>query len=162
MEKNYSPTPRGEKAKNNFLEGYNCAQSVVLAFSDLLPFEEKTALRLASSFGGGMGRLREVCGAVSGMFFILGSLYGYDDPNAYDAKAELYSRIQELAAQFKGYTGTIICRELLGLSQGPDSPAPEHRTAVYYHSRPCGEFIALAASLLETYIKEHPYENHPL
>lgn len=162
MEKEFVSTPRGEKAKENFFEGYNCAQSVVLAFADLLPFDSSTALRLASSFGGGMGRLREVCGAVSGMFFILGNLYGYDDPKAYDAKAELYSRIQFLAGQFREHTGTIICRELLQLDHKVDEPAPEHRTETYYHSRPCGEFICLAASLLETYIKEHPYENHTL
>lgn len=155
-------TVRGIQAKENFLKGFNCAQSVVLAFADLLPFDEKTALRLVSPFGGGMGRLREVCGAVSGMFFILGNLYGYDDPNVYDGKAELYARVQELAAAFREENGTIICRELLNLDHKNDVPTPAHRTASYYQSRPCGQYIAIAASLLETYIKEHPYESYSL
>ena len=103
------------KAMELFLDGYNCAQSVFTAFCDLHGMEEKEALRLSSSFGGGMGRMREVCGALSGIFMAAGLLYGYDSPDDKDAKTEHYRRIQELAGAFKERTGTLLCRELLGL-----------------------------------------------
>ena len=106
---------KGEQAKAFFKEGYNCSQAVALAFCDEIGIERRKLLRMVSSFGGGMGRLREVCGAVSGMFFVAGALYGYDDPKDTQAKKEHYARIQELAAQFQVETGSIVCRELLGL-----------------------------------------------
>lgn len=102
-----------------------------------------------------MGRLREVCGAVSGMFFVAGALYGYDDPKDTQAKKEHYARIQELAAQFQAETGSIVCRELLGLEGRDHSPVPSERTAEYYKKRPCQEMVAIAARLMETYIADH-------
>ena len=118
--------------------------------------DREQALRLASSFGGGMGRLREVCGAVSAMFLIAGCLYGYDNPKAFEEKAELYARIQELAASFREQYGSIVCRELLSPEAAGTGHIPEHRTEEYYKKRPCPEQIGEAAAILEQYIKEHP------
>ena len=140
------------KAKTLFLEGYNCAQAVFLAFEELYPIDRGTALRLSSSFGGGMGRLREVCGAVSGMFMVAGVLFGYDSPVDHDAKKNHYARIQELAKEFEAENGSIICRVLLGLGEGKDSPNPEHRTEKYYKKRPCVELVENAAAIMEDYI----------
>ncbi len=146
---------KGEQAKAFFKEGYNCSQAVALAFCDEIGIERRKLLRMVSSFGGGMGRLREVCGAVSGMFFVAGALYGYDDPKDTQAKKEHYARIQELAAQFQVETGSIVCRELLGLEGRDHSPVPSERTAEYYKKRPCQEMVAIAARLMETYIADH-------
>lgn len=143
-------------AMANFYEGYNCSQSIVLAFADLIPIEKSTLLRMASSFGGGMGRLREVCGSVTGMFMIAGILYGYDGPETGQVKADHYARIQELARRFEETHGSIVCREMLGLSVRHDVPVPEARTQEYYKKRPCPEIIGDAADLLEQYIKENP------
>lgn len=138
-----------EKAANNFREGYNCAQSVLLAFANKVGLKENEALKLASSFGGGMGRLREVCGAVSAMFMIAGILKGYTEPNNDIVKANHYKLIQDLAAEFKLKHGTIICRELLGLDGTEFSPIPSARTDEYYKERPCEEFIRCAAEIVE-------------
>lgn len=138
-----------EKAANNFRDGYNCAQSVLLAFANKVGLKENEALKLASSFGGGMGRLREVCGAVSAMFMIAGILKGYTEPNNDIVKANHYKLIQDLAAEFKSKHGTIICRELLGLDGTEFSPIPSARTDEYYKERPCEEFIKCAAEIVE-------------
>lgn len=140
---------RKEQAMELFSDGYNCAQSVVLAFSDLTGLDERTLAKLSSSFGGGMGRLREVCGAVTGAFMVLGLLYGYDDAKAGEKKAEHYTRIQKFAEKFSEETGSIVCRELLGLDQGKDSPKPDERTAEYYKKCPCRELVGLSAEILE-------------
>lgn len=150
---------KGEFAKNLFLEGYNCSQSVLGAFADDLGLDRETAMRLASSFGGGMGRLREVCGAVSGMFMVAGLKYGYSDPHDKDAKAKHYKRIQDLAAEFRGENGSIVCRELLGLPGGPDHPVPAERTPDYYKKRPCAELVKCAAEIMKNYMEEHKDEN---
>lgn len=147
---------RKDVAMKLFEEGYNCAQSVFLAFEDLHGIDEKTAAALSSSFGGGMGRLREVCGAVSGMFMVAGVLYGYDDPKAREEKTEHYARIQELAGAFEKANGSIVCRELLGLSVKKEAPKPSERTAEYYKKRPCKELVGQAAEILEQYIAAHP------
>jgi len=147
---------RREAAMENFRKGYNCSQSIVLAFADILPVDRTMLLRLASSFGGGMGRLREVCGSVTGMFMIAGLLYGYDGPETGQVKADHYAGIQELAHRFEEKHGTIVCREMLGLSVRHDVPVPEARTAEYYKKRPCAEIIGDAAEILDQYIREHP------
>lgn len=152
---NESPT-KAEKARKLFLSGHNCAQAVFLAFSKELGLDEQTALKLSSGFGGGMGRLREVCGAVSGMFMVLGMKYGSADPTDQKTKAQLYARIQQLASQFKEENGSIICRELLSLPPGPQDPTPQERTPAYYKVRPCPEKVACAAGLLEKYLHENP------
>ncbi len=145
-----------KKARELFREGYNCAQAVFLAFSDLTGMDEKCALALSSSFGGGMGRLREVCGAVSGAFMAMGVLYGYTDPSDHKAKAAHYERIQEVARRFREKNSSIICRELLALGPGPDEPTPEKRTEEYYHRRPCEDYVGIAAAILDEYISENP------
>lgn len=145
-----------EKAKALFLEGYNCTQAVVGAFAEEVGIEKKQLFNIASSFGGGMGRLREVCGSVSGMFFVAGALYGYHDPKDLQAKKEHYARIQELAAQFQKLYGSIVCRQLLGAAGKDTEPAPSARTQEYYKKRPCVEMVGTAARLMEEYIEEHP------
>lgn len=148
---------RKEQAMTYFREGYNCAQSVFLAFCDLTGFDQKTALRLAAPFGGGIGRQREVCGAVSGMCLVAGALYGYDDTKNKDAKAAHYKMVQELCARFrKRAGGSILCRDLLG-AEGRDTAAtPADRTQAYYEKRPCVELVGEAADILEQWIKKHP------
>ena len=141
-----------EKAVENFRSGYNCAQSVFLAFAEDFGFDKETALKLSSSFGGGMGRLREVCGAVSAMFAIAGLKKGYTTPNNDDIKAKHYELIQSLAEDFKSKFGTIICRELLELPEGKDSPIPSKRTEEYYQTRPCESFIRFASEIIENKI----------
>ena len=143
-------------AEENFLNGYNCTQAVFLAFQDLFEMDEKTAAKLSSSFGGGMGRLREVCGAVSGMFLVAGMLYGYDTPGAHQEKSDHYKRIQELAKAYELENGSIVCRELLGLSEKRQQPVPEKRTEEYYTKRPCPKLVCMAAAIMGQYIEEHP------
>ena len=145
-----------QKAMNLFKDGYNCSQSVFLAFQDLYGIDRSTALKLSSSFGGGMGRLREVCGAVSGMFLTAGVLYGYDSPKDRSSKTEHYKRIQQLARSFEESNGSIVCRKLLGLGQKKESYVPEERTKDYYRKRPCEQIVGCAAYIMEEYIKSHP------
>ncbi|MDO4491598.1 MAG: C-GCAxxG-C-C family protein [Lachnospiraceae bacterium] len=144
-----------EQAMTLFAEGYNCSQSVALAFSEYFSMERDTLAAIASSFGGGMGRLREVCGAMSGIALVLGQIYGYSDPKAKQEKNDHYARVQQLAKQFEEKNGSIVCRELLGLSVKHDVPEAAERTAEYYKKRPCKEIVGIAAELLENYIREN-------
>ncbi len=146
-------------AEDLFLQGYNCSQAVLAAFSDEIGLDRETAFKLSSSFGGGMGRMREVCGAVSAMFMIAGMKYGYSNPKDSNAKTEHYKLIQSLAATFKEENGSIVCKELLGLLKGPDSPVPEARTPSYYKKRPCVELVKSAAKIMSDYLEENNYEN---
>lgn len=146
---------KGEIAKNNFLAGYNCSQAVALAFIAELNMDKDLIVRLVSGFGGGMGRMREVCGCVSGMVFVLSSLYGYSDPKDNTTKVHLYKRINDVADKYKELNGSIICRELLGLNE-PDGIVPEKRTEGYYKKRPCAELCKIAGDILEEYLKENP------
>ena len=149
---------RAESAKQHFTEGYNCAQAVVLAFSDLLPTDKETLLKLASSFGGGMGRLREVCGAVSGMFIVEGMLLGYSSPTDVDGKKDLYGKIRELAGKYSSENGSIICRELLAGTPHTDGGIPEQRSEEYYKKRPCGELVKIASQILAEHLIEEGIE----
>ena len=142
------------KAAELFLHGYNCAQAVAVAYCDLLGMKEEYAAKLASGFGGGMGGLREVCGAVSGMNLVLGCLYGYESPTDDEAKKLLYSQVRQLAEQFREQTGSIICREIL--KNPPTDPNPSPRTAEYYAKRPCARMVMVAAELLDGFIENHP------
>ena len=144
-----------EIAQANFKKGYNCAQSVVMAFCDYTGLTEKESARLASSFGGGLGRMREVCGAVSGMAIVAGILYGYDDPSVLGASAKHYALVQELAGAFREKNGSIVCRELLGDRSAVRS-VPEPRTEEYYKKRPCVELVGLAADILDEYVRKNP------
>lgn len=136
-----------------FVNGYNCAQAVAVAFSDVTGLDERTSAKLVSSFGGGMGRMREVCGAVSGMLFVAGTLYGYDTPDD-TAKKTHYARVQTLAGKFREQCGSIVCRELL--QNPPSDPNPTPRTEEFYKVRPCARFVMLAAQILDEYIAENP------
>lgn len=140
---------RGELAESYFKQGYNCAQAVLLAFGEETGLAAETAALISSSFGGGIGRLREVCGAFSGACMASGLLQGYCAPGATGEKQAHYKRIQELAGAFREENGAILCRELLELPTGPSDPAPEARTAGYYLRRPCGELVRSAADLLD-------------
>ena len=140
---------KAEYAAKLFKEGHNCSQAVLCAFCDELGMEHETALRLASSFGGGMGRLREVCGAVSGMFIVAGLKYGYTDVGDRSLKQKHYELIQTLSQRFKEINGSIICRELLGLDLKHESPVPEERTEMYYKKRPCAELVKCAAEIID-------------
>lgn len=150
----FSPEEREERAMNNFLAGYNCTQSVLLAFSDILPADEKMLATIASGFGGGMGRLREVCGAFSGMVAMAGFISPADDPSVKEARTKNYALVQDFAASFKDKNGgSVVCRELLGLDKPKDSsaiesPVPSDRTADYYKKRPCGKIIGAAARII--------------
>lgn len=151
-----SEKTRGDKAYELFMSGYNCSQAVAGAFADVLGMDMDTVTKLAGGFGGGMGRLREVCGTFSGIVMVVSMLYGYSDPKDNATKTELYTRIQELAEQFRRDNGSIICKELLGLSKPEGSPVPEQRTSEYYKKRPCPELCRYAADILERYIQNHP------
>ena len=143
-----------ERAKELFLGGYNCSQAVLLAFDDVTNLDEKTAAALASSFGGGMGRMREVCGAVSGALMVLGLAKGYTSPKDNEMKKEHYALVQEFAKRFKAENGSIICRELLEGVKTTAGGAPEERTQTYYKKRPCPELVWEAARITEELLEE--------
>lgn len=155
-------TVHEEKAKALFLQGYNCTQAVVGAFCEDMGLDMEQAVRMVSGFGGGMGRLREVCGTVSGMFFVLSYYYGYSKPRDNKSKTELYARVQELASRFRADQGSIICRELLGMAgvEASTDHVPEERTQQYYKKRPCPGLAAFAAKLLDEYMEENPPQSH--
>ena len=143
-------------AADLFLQGYNCAQAVAVAFCDVTGLDKNQTAKMVSAFGGGMGRLREVCGAVSGMFFVLGTLYGYDVSGNDTVKKALYEQVQALAEQFREENGSIICRDLL--NNPPSDPNPSPRTAEYYAKRPCAQMVMTAARLMDAFIAQHPLE----
>lgn len=140
-----------ERAKELFRNGYNCSQSVFCTFCEDLGIDFTQGLKLTSSFGGGMGKLREVCGAVTAMFMLTGLKYGYTSNTDDEAKTEHYRLIQELAQKFKDKYGSIICRELLNLES--DGYTPSKRTEEYYKSRPCEDFISFASELIQNYLE---------
>lgn len=151
---------RVEKAKRLFKEGgYNCCQAVVLAYNDIFGIDDTTAAALSSGFGGGMGRMREVCGSVSGMVLLAGLLKPAADPTDKEARIGNYALVQGLASEFKKRNGSIICKELLGLSSCstqtgnnihgiPESPVPSDRTQEYYQKRPCEELVGISAEII--------------
>lgn len=144
-----------DKAVELFVKGYNCSQAVLAAFCDEIGLDEKTALKLASSFGAGMGKMREVCGACSAMFMVAGLLDGYDSFDDIAAKTEHYALVQSLAEKFKERNGgTIICRELLKNIKTNTKPEPDKRTAEYYKNRPCAAFVKDAAEILDEYLEK--------
>ena len=146
----------GLYAAELFLQGYNCAQAVAVAFCDVTGLDKDFTAKMVSAFGGGMGRLREVCGAVSGMYFVLGHLYGYHTPGDDEVKKALYAQVQELAGKFREENGSIVCRD--SLKNPPSDPNPSPRTAEYYAQRPCARMVYTAATLMDQFIAEHPLE----
>ena len=142
-----------EKAKELFKSGYNCSQSVLGVFCEELGLDFDTAMKLASSFGGGMGRMREVCGTVSGMFMAAGLACAKSD-NSAGTKADQYKIVQELARRFREKNGSIICRELLQGVENSTLPVPSERTHDYYKKRPCVDLVGDSVEILEEYLKE--------
>ena len=144
----------GKRAREIFESGGNCAQSVFAAFADLTGYAYEDALRISSAFGGGIGRLRETCGAVSGGVLVIGCLYGYSDLPGSDAKAEGYRKTQQYVKAFEQATGSMWCHELLGLETWPEDPKPSERTAQYYAARPCGGIIEAGGRVLDELIEQ--------
>jgi len=144
-----------ERAKELFKQGFNCAQAVLGAFAEELGLDFDTAIKISSSFGGGMGRMREVCGTVTGMFMAAGLYYWDTESGNPQMKGEHYTRIQELARKFKEKNGSIICRELLAGVEKSASPTPSERTSEYYKKRPCVELVGDAAEIFEQYLREN-------
>lgn len=147
-------SPRAQRAYELFLQGYNCAQSVAGAFAGEMGLPPETVMRMASGFGGGIGRLRETCGTVSGMVLAAGMLRGYGTPETGEKKTQTYAMVQELVARFRAANGSIVCRELLGLAAPEGTPQAEARTPEYYRKRPCPRLAAQAAGILEAYLAE--------
>lgn len=144
----------GEEARRLFFMGYNCAQAVFCAFCDETGLTLDEAARLASSFGGGMGRLREVCGGVSGALMALGAIRGYDVPGDDEAKKAHYRLVQTYARRFQEKNGSIICRELLKNVPVTPGDIPEARTPEFYERRPCLRLVGEAAALLDQMLGE--------
>lgn len=160
---------RVEKAKRLFKEdGYNCCQAVALAYNDIFGIDDTTMAALSSGFGGGMGRMREVCGSVSGMVLLAGLLKPATDPSDKAARTGNYALIQDVAGEFKAINGSIICRDLLRLGGAiptsdqanaadihgiPESPVPSDRTPEYYKKRPCEELVGISARIIGEKIK---------
>ena len=142
-----------DKAKELFKSGYNCSQAVLGVFCEELGLDFETAMKIASSFGGGMGRMREVCGTVSGMFMAAGLAFASASDSPVE-KGEHYKRIQELAKRFKDKNGSIICRELLQGIESSSDPKPSPRTENYYKKRPCIELVGDSVEIFEQYLKE--------
>ena len=147
-----------EKAKELFKQGYNCSQAVLGVFCEELGLDFDTAMKIASSFGGGMGRMREVCGTVSGMFMAAGLAFASSSDSASE-KGEHYKRIQELAKRFKDKNGSIICRELLQGIESSNTPTPSERTEIYYKKRPCVELVGDSVEIFEEFLKENSSAN---
>ena len=139
---------RVEKAKTLFKQGFNCSQSVFAACADLYGIEDEAlALRLSASFGGGIGRMRQTCGAACGMFMLAGLENGSAVVGDAEGKKQNYALVQNLAEKFKKENGSLICAELLGIAPKPQEPTPEARTEEYYKKRPCAEMVASAVRI---------------
>ncbi len=154
--KEFDINERVAKAKKLFKEdGFNCCQAVVLAYNDLFGIDDSTAAAMSSGFGGGMGRMREVCGSVSGMVMLAGLIAPASDPSVKTDRTRNYALVQEVAGEFRRQNGSIVCRELLGLvpmgsgeTAVKESPEPSDRTPEYYRKRPCEELVGISARII--------------
>ncbi|MCQ2973908.1 MAG: C-GCAxxG-C-C family protein [Bacteroidales bacterium] len=154
---NLSPTEREQIAIENFKKGYNCCQSLLLTFSDIIELSPEIILTISSGFGGGMGRLREVCGSFSGMVAMAGFISPATDPTIKEARTKNYALVQEFAEKFKTENGgSIICKELLNLKKDnkTESPQPSDRTKEYYQKRPCAKIVGTSAKIITEKIIE--------
>lgn len=143
---------RVERAQELFCSGYNCAQSVFAAYADLFGMDRETALKLSCPMGAGIGRMREVCGTVCAMSMLSGFVYGNADPKDEEAKKRAYEIVRRMAGEFQEENGTLLCRELLGISGMEESAAPSERTPEYYASRPCLKIVGCAARIVEKHL----------
>lgn len=146
-------TKRADRAEELFRMGYNCSQSVFAAFADELGLSVEDAAKMASPFGAGFGKLREVCGAVSGMTMLAAYTDGYSKATDVEPKKALYGLIQKMCGEFEASEKSLICREMLGLEKGEDLAEPAVRTEEYYSSRPCLAAVRKAAEIAENYLK---------
>lgn len=146
---------KAKHAHSAFLEGYNCSQSLIIAFKDSFKMPLNEALKLVQPFGGGFSSLREVCGAVSGGAFVIGILFGSNEPKDYSQKKVVYGLTQKFAKRFEEINGSYICRELLGLTVKDSCLTPEMRSAEYYKKRPCADLVWLAAVLVAQIIDQN-------
>ena len=139
---------RVERAQELFHQGFNCSQSVFAACADIYGIEDQSlALRLAASFGGGIGRMRQTCGAACGMFLLAGLQNGSATEGDAEGKKQNYVLVQDLAGKFRDENGSLICSELLGIAPKPQEPTPAERTEAYYQKRPCVEMVASAVRI---------------
>ncbi|MBO5328504.1 MAG: C_GCAxxG_C_C family protein [Clostridia bacterium] len=143
-----------QKARDNFKKGYNCAQAVFCAFADKMDISEEQAVKIASSFGGGMGGMRETCGAVTGMFMAYGAICGYSDHADFEGKTAQYAKIREFAEKFKNEHETLRCGDLLKNLPTKLEQNPLPRTEEYYKVRPCVMFVETAAKILQEELKK--------
>ena len=144
---------RADKAREMFLQGYNCCQAVVGAFADLYGFDPETAMKMAEGFGGGLGRMRLTCGAVNGMAMVAGMKMSHGKAGDLQRRGDIYAVVRQMVEEFKAQNGTIICAELLGLSMPKDnSPMPEERTPDYYKRRPCPDKIHQCGLIIEKHL----------
>ena len=144
-------TERVQKALELFNSGYNCSQAVFMAYADQLGLTDHQAAMVACGFGGGIGRLRQNCGAYSGMIMLCALMEGEDGDSA-EKRADTYARVQKVHGDFVERLGTINCAELLNRPPVPESPVPEERTASYYASRPCAKIVQTACEIVETHL----------
>ena len=145
---------RAEQAVAYFKSGYNCAQAVYMAYADLYGMDSKTAATIAAPMGAGIGRMREVCGTVSGAALVAGLAIPCDDPNDLTSKTRCYALVQQVAERFRQENGSIICRELLGIAPIKESPTPSPRTEAYYKKRPCVELVRMSATFIGEELKK--------
>ena len=146
---------RVERARQYFLSGYNCAQAVVMTFDDVMQHSPETLAQLSAPFGGGMGRMREVCGTVSGMTMVAGAIRPAVNPQNLEERKANYALVQEFAQRFRQENGDIVCRRLLGLEPREElreTPMPSERTTEYYRKRPCVEYVASATRIVAEYL----------
>lgn len=148
---------RVARAINYFKSGYNCAQAVVMTFDDVMDLTPEQLAKLIAPFGGGMGRMREVCGTVSGMAFVVGAISPSADPQNLDERKANYALVQQFAEEFRKENGDIVCRRLLGLEpmvERAETAMPSERTAEYYRKRPCAEYVGCAARIVAEYLQQ--------
>ena len=150
---------RVDKAVETFESGFGCAQSVFSTYADLFGMDRETALKLASPMGGGIGRMREVCGAVSAMALLAGLKDGNIDPKDEEGRERIYLLVRKMSDRFREENGTISCRELLGILDREQSAKPDQRTKEYYESRPCSRLVASAARIVEEMLWNAMEEN---
>lgn len=148
---------RAKQALRNFASGCNCAQSVVLAYADVLGLTQRQAAEVSVGFGGGIGRLRDNCGAFSAGVMLCGVLEGPDGAKK-EHRTQTYARVQEYHRRFVAVSGSICCAELLGRAKAPEAPTPDERTAAYYRSRPCAKIIRRACAIIDEMLEETRHE----
>lgn len=149
---------RVQDASELFQAGYNCCQAVFATYADIYGVDRETALKLSSSMGAGVGRMREICGTVTAMAMLEGLKEGNTDAHNEIGKTRVYQKVREMSDEFRRQNGSIVCRELLGRQAREDSAKPDERTSQYYQNRPCGRLVIAAAKLVEEQLMEDMFD----